>query len=112
MSGKILAAAALSAGLYLSVAPALAVGWGAQTTISNYYVYATGSAFIKVSNLQNPDGCTNAGYLVLDTSAPNFKAIWAQVIAAHMGGATVSLYYNGCLGNYPRVDAVAVPDHG
>lgn len=87
-----------------------ATAWGVQTLITGYYVYDAGSAFIRVANMQNPDGCTSNAYLVLNSSAPNFNAMWAQVIAAQATGSTVALRYNGCAGNYPKIDAVAVPD--
>lgn len=89
---------------------ALAVGWGVQTHIEGYYVWDAGAAHIKTSSNQNPDGCQSSQYLTIDTSTTNFKSIWAQVIAAHTSNQTVSLFYDGCLGPYPRVRAVAIPN--
>lgn len=88
---------------------AQAVAWGSQTTITGYYVYDVGAAYIRVADLQNPDNCVSNHYLILDPGAANFKAIWAQVLTAHATGTTVTVRYSGCIGNYPKIDAVAVP---
>ena len=63
-----------------------------------------------MDNKQNPDGCANALCPSIDTTAPNFRAIWAQVIAAHTADQTVSLYYHGCDGAHPKVKAISVPN--
>jgi hypothetical protein len=74
-------------------------------------VWDEGAAHIKTSNNLNPGNeCTSGQYLTLDTARTNFKAIWAQVIAAHASGETVSLFYDGCIGPYPRIRAISVPD--
>jgi hypothetical protein len=84
--------------------------WGAQTTITGYYVYDSGAAFITTANNQNPDNCATSAYLYLNTTAPNFGAIWATVISAQATGSTVTVYYNGCNSSgYPLVSAVVVP---
>jgi hypothetical protein len=83
--------------------------WGTQTTITGYYVYDDGAAFIKTAAGQDPQSCGSTVYYLLDTTKPNFKAIWAQVISAQATGATVSVYFNGCEGAYPKVAAIAVP---
>jgi hypothetical protein len=88
---------------------ALAGGWGSVQTITGYYVYDSGSAFIKTSNNENPDACSSSQYLYLDTGAAHFKELWAQVLTAHTSGSTVSLRYEGCSpgGTYPRVPNAA-----
>ena len=45
---------------------ALAGGWGPTTNITGYYVWSSSFAAITTSNNQNPDGCTNSHYLILD----------------------------------------------
>ena len=106
--------AGLTAGLALLAASgaAFAGGWGNAVTITGYYVYDTGDAFITTSSNQNPDGCGSAQYLHIASGTVNFKSIWAQVIAAHSTGSTVSLRYDGCggSGTYPHIIAVAVPN--
>ncbi len=72
--------------------PSLAVGWGQTTTITGYYIWAGGTAYIRVANPQNPDNCTNGSYLGIDTTSINFKNIWAQVMAAQASAQTVTLY--------------------
>jgi hypothetical protein len=52
----------------------------------------------------------NGSYLSFDTSAPNFKAIWAQIIAAYSMDQTVSLYYDGCAGDYPKIREISIPN--
>lgn len=89
--------------------PAFGFFWGAQTTITGYYVYANGPSYITTANNQNPDGCQSSSYFALDTGSPNFKELYATVIAAHVSGSTVTLNYDGCFGQYPRVNSVAVP---
>jgi hypothetical protein len=90
---------------------ASASGWGVPTTITGYYVYENGEAYITTANNQNPDGCGSYQYLHLASGSPNFKSIWASVIAAHAAGSTVSLNYSGCGGGpYPHIIAVAVPN--
>lgn len=92
----------------------LAGGWGNPVTITGYYVYANGAAFFTTSGNQNPDNCSNDGYLVLDESQPNFKELYATLMTAQATGSTVSLDYEGCSGGstaeYPLVDAIAVPN--
>lgn len=84
-------------------------GWSQPVTITGYYVWDNGMAHINTSSNQS-NGCTSAQYLTIDTSLPNFKAIWAQVIAAQASGQTVSLFYDGCIGSYPRIRAISVPN--
>jgi hypothetical protein len=84
-------------------------GWSPPVTITGYYVWDNSFAVINSSSNQNPDGCSNSHYLILDTTQTNFKAIWAQVIAAQTTNQTVSLSYAGCSGPYPLINAVAVP---
>lgn len=64
--------------MYRYVAPALlailasrafAAAWGTNTTITGYYVYAAGGSFLKVADMENPDGCASVNYLALDTNA-------------------------------------------
>jgi hypothetical protein len=86
-----------------------ASSWGQATTISGYYVYATGSAYFKVSTPLNPDSCTSTQYIYLDTSQAFFKELWATIISAYMSATTVSVYYDGCVGPYPRASSIAVP---
>ena len=88
---------------------AFAEGWTPPAYITGYYVWDSGMAHIKTSNNQN-DGCTSARYLTIDTSQPNFKSMWAQVIAAHTAGQTVSVYLDGCIGPHPKVRAISVPE--
>jgi hypothetical protein len=93
-----------------SASVALAGGWGPPVTITGYYAWASGGAFITTSNNQNPDSCSSSHYLFLDSTQTNFKAIWAQIIAAQSQGQTVSLSYSGCSGSYPLINAVAIPN--
>jgi hypothetical protein len=97
--------------LIMLCASALAQGdsWGTQTTITGYYVYDSGAAFITTANNQDPVACGSSSYLYLDSTAPNFKSIWASVISAQATGSTVTLYYAGCYNGYPKVSAIAVP---
>jgi hypothetical protein len=88
---------------------AQSASWGTQTTITGYYVYDSGAAFITTANNQDPESCGSSGYLYLDSGAPNFKAIWASVMSAQTTGSTVTLYYSGCYSGYPKIVAVAVP---
>jgi len=110
MSKRVCEALLLSAILCSVSAEAVSAAWGVQTTITGYFVYDVGAAYVKVDNPENPDGCVSTTYLILDQSAQNFKYIWAQVIAAQATVATVAVRYNGCIGNYPKIDAVAIPN--
>lgn len=89
---------------------ASAAGWGPPVQIEGYYVWDAGVAYIKTSTHLNPESCQSTQYLSIDTASPNFKYIWAQVLAAQSAGQTVSLFYDGCLGPYPKIRAVAVPN--
>lgn len=89
---------------------ALAFYWAPPATITGYYVYANGGAYIRTSSNQNPDGCTYSAYLFVDTNAQKFKELWATIMAAQATGSTVSINYNGCSGGYPVVNSVAVPN--
>lgn len=101
---------AAAACLLSMAAFAAAPPWSPPVTILGYYIWDDGAAHLKTSNNLNPDNCTSAHYLTLDTTRSNFKAIWAQVIAAQASGQTVSLYYDGCIGPHPRIRAISVPD--
>lgn len=87
---------------------ASAAGWSANTTITNYYPQASGNVVFNTAGNTNPDGCTTSHWLVVDSTAPNFNQLYAAIIAAHASGEAVSLYYNGCLGSYPDITAIAV----
>jgi hypothetical protein len=89
--------------------PVMAGGWGPSVTITGYYIWDSGFAALTTSSNQNPDSCSSSHYLILDTNQVNFKAIWAQVIAAQAQGQTVQLSYSGCSGPYPLINAIAVP---
>lgn len=89
--------------------PWLSVG-ERRPTIEGYYIWDEGVAHLKTGNNQNPDGCQSSQYLSIDAARTNFKYIWAQVVAAQAAGQTVSLFYDGCLGPYPRVRAVSIPN--
>lgn len=96
--------------LGLGLASAANAGWGTTTTITGYYVEATGSLKFTTANNQNPDTCTTSHWLTLDATATNFKLIVATVMAAHAAGSTVTLFYEGCSGGYPLISTVAVPN--
>jgi hypothetical protein len=89
---------------------AYAFSWGTPVQITGYYVYAGGTAYITTTSNQNPDSCTHSSYLAIDTTQSNFRAMWAQVLAAHAAGQTVSINYNGRLGAYPNINAIAAPN--
>lgn len=101
---------ALFGSVLLGGTTAMASAWGQATTITGYYVYATGSAYIKVATPQNPDGCSSTQYVYLDTSQPFFKELYATVVSAYATGATVSVLYDGCVGPYARASSIAVPN--
>jgi len=94
----------------LGTAIANAAGWGAQTTITGYYATETNNVFFSTANNANPDGCANSQYLVLDTSQTNFRNVYAELMSAVASGSTVALYYNGCIGGYPNIYAIAIPN--
>jgi hypothetical protein len=102
--------AILMAGALLLPVAAFA-GWSTPVTITGYYVWDNGMAHINTSSNQNPgNSCSSGQYPTIDTTQSNFKAIWAQVIAAQASGQTVSLFYDGCIGPYPRIRAISVPN--
>ena len=94
----------------LATSPASAASWGAPVRVTGYYVYDNGYAYFTTENNQNAEGCSSTQYIVLDSTQVNFKSIWAQIIAAHTAGNTVSVHFIGCVGAYPKADAVAVPN--
>lgn len=95
--------------LVFSSSNTFAFKWGAKAKITGYFVYADGGAFINVDVKENPNNCADMTYLALDTKAANFKEMYSAVMTAQISGQTVSLNYDGCLGNYPKINAVAVP---
>lgn len=95
--------------LVLSFTSQAVTVFGVNTTITGYYVFDDAAAFIRTAAPQDPQGCGSSVYLYLDTTKANFKAIWAQVIAAHSSGTTVTVLFDGCSGTYPRVRAIAIP---
>lgn len=101
---------ALSLSLLLLTSSAFAASWGSPVTITGYYVYSSGSAYIRTSSSQNPDACSSTNYLYLDTGQPFFKELYATAMLAQTNGSSVSLYYDGCVGSYPRISAIAVPN--
>ena len=94
----------------LSLSAANASAWGTvQVTINGYYVYSSGSAYFTTSNNQNPDNCASTRYLYVDTGQAFFKEMYATLMTARASGETVTLLYDGCVGPYPRISAIAVP---
>lgn len=94
------------------ISAAFAGGWGSYTTtITGFYVWSNGSAHFRVANPENPDGCTTPQYLTLDSTAPNFKLLYANLMMAYSQGLTVRLAYGGCTsgGNYPLITSIAIP---
>ena len=91
-------------------ADCLAFSWGSRTTrIVAVIMYADGNALIRAEHPENPEGCGSGGYLVLDSTQPNFRALYATALTAQQGGVTVSLNYHGCVGPYPRIYGIATP---
>lgn len=86
------------------------IGWGANTTITNYYPQASGNVVLNTANNQNPgNACASSQYLEIDSTDPNFNQLFATIVVAQATGQTVSLYYNGCYqGGYPDITAIAV----
>lgn len=101
--------ALLTSLIVFSSSNALAFKWGVRTKVTGYYVYAQGDAFVNVEVKENPDKCLEPAYLILDTKAANFKEIYATIVTAQVSGQTVTLNYDGCVGNYPKIIAVATP---
>lgn len=90
---------------------ASASAWSPQTTITGFYIDTNASVlYLKTPSNLNPDGCANSSYLAISTSAPFFKELHATIMAAHLSGSQVSLLYSGCLGVYPKISIVAVPN--
>lgn len=90
--------------------PAEASGWGSTVTVTGVYSTASGGAYVNTSGNQNIDSCSNGShYLYLDTTQPNFRELYATLLAALTTGSTVSLYYNGCSGGTPLITALAMP---
>ena len=102
-----LAAAAMLA----VVVPARATEYGATVTITGYFVYGGGKAYIRVNNVDNPDGCRYTTYLALAYPSEQFKTLYATVMMAHSQGSTVQLLYSGCTEEnyYPIINSIAVP---
>jgi hypothetical protein len=98
------------AGALLLPMAAFAGSWSSPVTITGYYIWDNGMAHLTTSSNQNPEPCSSAHYLTLDTTQSNFKSMWAQVIAAQASGQTVSLYYDGCIGPHPRIRAISIPN--
>ena len=84
--------------------------WVGPTKVSYFYLYSTGTAYFKTSTTHvNPDNCGNSNYLALDTTAPNFKYLYANLLLAYSQGLNVSINYNGCLASYPLIISIAIP---
>jgi hypothetical protein len=100
---------AVIAGCVMSTS-ALASGWGAQTTITGFFIDPpTGKAGLTTATNQNIDNCQYSSYLFISASHPRFKELYATLVAAQLTGSTVALYYDGCQGNYPIISSIAVP---
>lgn len=109
ISGTLLAVL-LGVSLFSVPRSALAFVWGQPVTITGYYTYDSGPAYIETSGNQNPDNCASSDYLFLDTTQPEFAELYATIMTAQATGQTVVINYNGCSsGGYPIVHAVAVP---
>jgi hypothetical protein len=48
----------------------------------------------------NPDGCTNSGIYILQTSNPNFGNLYSALLAASASGKNVGFFLSGCLDVY------------
>lgn len=100
------------ASLFVVSQSTFASGWGSYTTtITGFYVWSTANAHFKVANMENPDNCSNPGYLTLDANATHFKELYATLMTAYTAGKTIRLYYGGCNSSgYPLIGAIAVPN--
>lgn len=83
--------------------------WGTPVTITNYFAWTHNAAYIRISPVQNPDGCSNPSMLFIDSNDANFKYVWSIVLSAYNTGSTVSVNLQGCVNGMPQVRAVAVP---
>lgn len=88
---------------------AAASGWSPPVTITNYFTWTHTSAYLRISPAFNPDTCTAADMLYIDTNDANFKTVWSAVLSAYATGSTVSVNLDGCVNGRPQVRAVAVP---
>ena len=88
-----------------------AASWGLQTTIIGYYSDpGTNNIVFTTANNQNPNTCSSSHYLVINSGASNFNQVFAMLVSAQAAGSPVALYYNGCLGPYPLITSIAVPN--
>lgn len=90
-----------------------AATWGASTTITSYYFYASGSwLYLKLGTTQNPEGCSQATRgVLLSFSHTRFKETYATILAAQSSGSQISVLYDGCdvSSGFPIITGIASP---
>lgn len=81
-----------------SVGKVSAVTWGNQVTITGDLLYESEASmvFIETSGNQNPDGCGNDRYIIIDTSQSNFDKVYDIVMRSYEGSLNVSIQYDSC----------------
>lgn len=53
-------------------------------------------------------GCAVSDGAFLKSTNPDYKEIFAVILAAKMSGISLRVYYGGCAGNYPEVKQVGI----
>jgi hypothetical protein len=76
-----------------------AYGSGDSGLQSIAYVHVEGGSFVTIqahTPFNNPDGCGNSLYVMLQSTTPGFSTMFAQVLAVQAAGNPIDFWLVGC----------------
>jgi len=62
-----------------------------------HVAFQTGGFFLYADNWPNPNNCSSAAAVVLETTDGNYEGAYALLLAAYMSGKKVSGYSDRCV---------------
>lgn len=85
----------------ISINAAIAADWSDSAYVERIYIHSTqnenGTVYYKFSDMINPEGCDNAGYIAVLKTNSLFSEIYSLTLTAQATNQQVIYYAKGCV---------------
>lgn len=86
--------------------PASGAQWTTQAPLKSIYAQSSGDVWVNFEVQQNPDGCINDDWYVLDKDKLNFDVSYSILLAGSHTGKDVKVNIDGCTSDRPKIQKV------
>lgn len=77
-------------------------GWSNFTKVASIHQESSGNVYVSYQEMNNFDGCSSSGWLVLLTTNSAFKTIYSALLTAKVANLDIRYYESTCsTGGYP-----------